>query len=128
MTNKEIEKYNQELTECSKSLSELRMIGDSGKKHPDLKKLYQRVQTLATEVSAPLSNASILSIERTYGPSLSASIDLEGKIGELINNIHNALQTKMMYNACIFAKWSCLFAAAAATIACISVILTMCLN
>ena len=133
MTNEEIIKYEQELTELSKSLNKLRLVEDSGKKYPDLKSLYQRVQALAANVGTPLSNANIMNI--TINVTLAYAASLESVIGELINNIHNTLQTKMMLNACIssekscnLANWSCFFAAFAAIVACISVILTMCLN
>jgi len=46
----------------------------------------------------------------------------------LFLNIHTYLQSEMMFNACVFAKWSCFWAAVAAIVACIGVILTMCLN
>jgi hypothetical protein len=49
-------------------------------------------------------------------------------INAITRNIHITLQTEEMFNACVFAKWSCLFAAVAAIVACISVILTVCLN
>ena len=39
-----------------------------------------------------------------------------------------ALQTEMMFNACVFSSWSCFFAAVAAVVACLSIILGMCLN
>lgn len=42
---------------------------------------------------------------------------------EIYHNIHCTLQTEEMFNACVFAKQSCLFAAIAAVVACISVIL-----
>jgi len=126
MTNEKIVKYEQELTELSKAVNELRTVEEGVKRHSDLKRLYQQLQTLAAKVGAPLSSANILNTDIKIGQSYSASV--ESQIGELINNIHNTLQTKMMLNACVFAKWSCLFAAVAAIVACISVILTMCLK
>lgn len=47
---------------------------------------------------------------------------------QLNASIHDVLQTEMMFNACVFAKWSCFFAAVAAIVACASVVLNMCLN
>jgi hypothetical protein len=43
----------------------------------------------------------------------------------IYGNIHYALQTEMMFNACISAKRSCVWAAVAAIAACISVIFTI---
>ena len=45
-----------------------------------------------------------------------------------IKSLHTSIQTEMMIKACIYAKWSCFFAALAAIVACIGIILTMCLN
>lgn len=45
-----------------------------------------------------------------------------------IKSLHTTIQTEMMIKACIYAKWSCFFAALAAIVACIGIILTMCLN
>jgi hypothetical protein len=42
---------------------------------------------------------------------------------QLNAGIHDMLQTEMMLNACVYAKWSCICAAVAAIVACISVIL-----
>lgn len=135
MTNKitnveEIAKYEQDLTEHSKSLNKLRLVGESDQKYPDLKDLYKQVQALAANIPAPLSNANILNTD--IKTAKTSSDALESQIGELINNIHNALQTKMMLNACISAekscklvKWSCFWAAVAATVALVSVLLVL---
>ena len=45
-----------------------------------------------------------------------------------IKSLHASIQTEMMIKSCNFAKWSCFWAAVAAIVACISVILTMYLN
>jgi len=39
-----------------------------------------------------------------------------------------ALQTEMMFNACAFAKWSCFWAAAAATVSLVSLLLVLLLQ
>ncbi|MCJ7730183.1 MAG: hypothetical protein MUO27_09950 [Sedimentisphaerales bacterium] len=46
-------------------------------------------------------------------------------INEISSNIHIVLQTEMMFNACIFAKRSCFWAAIAAIASCISVLLVL---
>jgi hypothetical protein len=48
----------------------------------------------------------------------------EGIYRELHHNIHYTLQTEEMFNACVSAKWSCVFAAIAAIAACIGIFLT----
>jgi hypothetical protein len=40
-----------------------------------------------------------------------------------IKSLHTAIQTEMMIKSCISAKWSCFWAAVAAIVACISVVL-----
>ena len=47
---------------------------------------------------------------------------------EISDNILYKLQTEMMFNACVSAKWSCVYAALAAIAACISIGLTWWLN
>jgi hypothetical protein len=119
MMNKEIEKYEQELTKLTKALV--------GKEHSDLTSLYQRIRNLAAEIPAPLSNVDILNAE--IRAAKTTTVGMEGICGELINNIHRALQTKMMLNACVsaeksckLAKWSCFWAATAAIISLIAAI------
>ena len=46
-------------------------------------------------------------------------------INAITLNIHTVLQTEMMLNACVSAKRSCFWAAVAAIVACISVILSV---
>jgi hypothetical protein len=47
----------------------------------------------------------------------------KNSINQVASNIHIVLQTELMFNACVFAKWSCFWAAVAAIAACISIIL-----
>ena len=42
-----------------------------------------------------------------------------------IKSLHNTIQTEMMIKSCISAKWSCFWAAIAAIVACISVVLVL---
>jgi len=123
MTNKEIEKYEQELTKLSKALDELRTVQDAGERYPRVLNLYQRLQTLAANIPAPLSNANMLNTDMKIGKGITVAV--ESNCGELINNIHRALQTKIMFNACVLAKWSCFWAAIAAIASCISVLLVL---
>jgi hypothetical protein len=130
MTNKEIEKYEQELTNLSKAVNDLRTVQDANKRHSDTKNLYQQLQTLAVNIPSPLFNANMLNTDINVGKSYTAAV--ESNCGELINNIHRALQTKMMLNACVSAeqssttaKWACIWAAVAAVSACISVIFSL---
>lgn len=53
---------------------------------------------------------------------------LSDAINNIARNIHLTLQTEEMFNACVFAKRSCFWAAVAAIAACISIILAACLN
>ena len=97
MKNREIKKYKQELYRIGKL---------------EQKDQLEPIKALASEIGAPL-----------YGG--------QGQLGqpEYINyakrSIHMVLQTDMMLNACGSAKWSCFWAAIAATVACISVLLTL---
>jgi hypothetical protein len=127
-TNKEIEKYMTELSKLSKDVNESRTVADWFKRLSDLEKLRPQFETLAANVGAPLLSANILAANIRTVDGRTAVANVELYIGELTNNINNTLQTKMMFNACTSAKWSCFFAAVAAIVACISVILTMCLK
>jgi hypothetical protein len=42
-----------------------------------------------------------------------------------VKSLHAAIQTEMMIKSCISAKWSCFWAAVAAIVACISVVLVL---
>ena len=44
------------------------------------------------------------------------------EIVEVNRDIHSVLQTELMYNACVCAKWSCFWAAVAATVALLSAV------
>jgi hypothetical protein len=125
---KEIEKYEQELTELLKAINESRTVADWIQRLSDLEKLRPQFEALAANVGAPLLSANILAANIRTVDGRTAVANVELYIGELTNNINNTLQTKMMFNACVSAKWSCFFAAVAAIVACISVILTMCLK
>ena len=99
MTNKEIKKAKQELYRILKE-------GD-----PDQQKV-NKLRDLAGKLNAPIP------VEGSW----MAFVD------KITRNIHIVLQTEEMFNACVFAKWSCLWAAVAAIAACISVILFLFLS
>jgi hypothetical protein len=105
MTNREIEKNKQELYEIQRI--------------PERSKQLEPIQTLAKRVNAPIP---------LMPPDMRRADSEIYFINEITRNIHIVLQTEEMFNACIFAKWSCFWAAVAATVACISVVITMCLN
>jgi hypothetical protein len=42
-----------------------------------------------------------------------------------INSLHTAIQSEMMIKSCVYAKWSCFWAAVAAIVTCISVLLIL---
>lgn len=42
-----------------------------------------------------------------------------------INSLHTAIQTEMMIKSCVYAKWSCFWAAVAAIVTCVSVLLIL---
>jgi len=42
-----------------------------------------------------------------------------------INSLHTAIQTEMMINSCVYAKWSCFWAAVAAIVTCVSVLVIL---
>ena len=95
MTDQEIEEYENKL--CSI----LKQKDQEGQK--------QLIVNLANEICAPLQGFGNQGQEMAYAT----------------RSIHMVLQTEMMLNACGSAKWSCLCAAIAATVACISVLITL---
>jgi hypothetical protein len=98
MTNKEIEKFKQELYEIQR-------ISESPQQ-------LEPIKALAKRIGAPIPHW----LTERGQPEF---------INEIIRHIHIVLQTEEMFNACVFAKWSCLFAAIAAIAACISIVLVL---
>jgi hypothetical protein len=135
MTNKEIKKYNQELAAINKEVN----IGETMQLKERLERLcggIKKLQNLADVVCATKYLGTALKF--TEGQLKTASsthselcilpdnIDVCQRIyNELCHNIYCALQTEEMFNACVFAKWSCFCAAVAAIAACISVLLVL---
>ena len=94
MTNRKIKEHKNEV---------YRIVNEK-----DRKERQRLIIALANKIGAPLRG-------QTTAPQF---------IDDTIRSIHIVLQTEMMLNACGSAKWSCLWAAIAATVACISVVLT----
>jgi hypothetical protein len=120
MKNREIEKYKKELVKITKELD----IAKNEHLGPWLEKLQKgvkEIQKLADDVST----------YKYYQGQLPDDNDLvtcslcEKVYMEIYHNIHCTLQTEEMFNACVFAKRSCRWAAVAAIAACISVILVL---
>jgi hypothetical protein len=106
MTNKEIKKIKQELCEIHK-------------KEGNNQKKWEQLIALAGRLNVPI-------------PPGYSQFPIDS-INAITQNIHTALQTEMMFNACVFAKWSCFCAAVAAGIslitaiaACVSIVVMLC--
>ena len=129
MKNKEIKKNEQRLIKLTENLNKC-ACEDWKLRYEQLSGVYAELKSLAASVGASIIlGADILNIDKIVGSDVqSQCIRLEAFIGELHNNIHYALQTKMMLSACFSAKRSCFWAAIAAIAACITVILTLCLG
>jgi hypothetical protein len=124
MTNKEIEKYEQDLTGF---VNESRSVGNLTERHSALDNLLPKFQALAATVGSPwlsvdLMNANTIGIQEIVA-------NLEHYIEELTNNIRISLQTKMMLNACVSAEQSattaqraCKWAAVAAIVSVLGVV------
>ena len=142
MTNREIKKHKDELVTITRQLN----ITEDESLEQRLKKLFgavRKLENLANVVGASKYYGTTL---RDIGQILAAvqgwnkpgvdAIDIlmkkfaacEDVYKEVYHNVHCTLQTEEMFNACVFAKWSCFLAAVAATVACISVALTTWLN
>jgi hypothetical protein len=138
MTNKEIKKHKQEFDAIKKELD----IAEKKQLKEHLKNLVEgirKAQKLADDVCATKYLGTDLQIIDDFTVGLEENAgntflvrekitNCEMIFNELCRNIYYALQTEEMFNACVFAKWSCFLAAVAAIVACISVLLTMLLN
>ena len=141
MKNREVKKHKEELRTITMGTN----IQEDEPLVQRLKKLYEgikKLQSLADVVGAcKYYGEALRDIDQILGvvrekASNADEIDApkqrfarcEDIYKEIYHNIHYTLQTEEMFNACVFAKWSCFCAAVAAIVACISVILTLCLN
>jgi hypothetical protein len=96
MTNTEIQQAKQELYKIQKEV--------------EIKKKYEQIKKLASRVGAYIHPRHTQAQEEF--------------VTEMAYKIHVVLQTEMMLNACVSAKQSCFWAAIAAILAGISIILT----
>jgi len=101
---------NEEIRSIKQKVYEIQTAPPSGEQ-------LQRIEDIAKRTGASLPEWL-----HTQDPTSRKNINFIAK------NIHTVLQTEMMFNACVSAKWSCLFAAIASIVACVSIILTLCLN
>lgn len=130
MTNEEIEKYHKKLSELSKKSAPEESIKDFNERYETLKILHLEVESLAVELGVLLVGANYMNLCNRENSIEQRVVKEESYIGELFNNIRNALQAEMMLNACVSAegssnladkacssaKWSCRWAAIAAII------------
>jgi hypothetical protein len=123
MTNQEIEKYKKELATITKEIN-IAKNEPLGQRLKKLQEAVKKIQKLADDVSTYKYYQGQLPDDNDLG---SCSI-CEKIYKEIYHDIHCTLQTEEMFNACVSAKRSCRWAALAAIVACISVILTVCLN
>jgi hypothetical protein len=138
MTNQEIKKHKEELVTIITGLKmvknetgEQRLIrlGEGIKKLQNLADIVGACKYLGTGLRD--IDEMITFAEKEQFPFQQTNILLEKCAGyetickEIQDNILYKLQTEMMFNACVSAKWSCFFAAVAAVAACISVLLVL---
>lgn len=141
MTNREIEKWK---NECAAILKELECEKVAGFSQHALKLVngVKKLQKLSEVVDARrYMGTGLRDMESTVKAIQTGQMGIfednvsnpkcqeyERICKEISDNILYKLQTEMMFNACVSAKWSCLFAAVAAIAACISIGLTWWLN
>lgn len=147
MTNREIEKYKNQLTKIVKEhklekgeclVKYLKQLADS------IKKLQKLSETVGARSYIGIELSDLDEILNSEEKDLQKFIGNIGRrdtyiviVKEISNNITYKLDTEMMFNACVsaqesselarrscnIAKWSCIFAAIAAIAACIGTIL-----
>ena len=133
MTNREIKKYKQRLATIVRKFNEPPLENETIEQQLRKKdSIVGDFQELAIDIDAPahlgheirdLRQMLTEAWEKKSGGEKLAAI---GAIGKLYyQNIIYALQTEMMFNACVFANRSCFWAAVAAIAACISVVLVL---
>lgn len=136
MTNRKIKENKRRLATIVAKFNELTVGSETLEQQ--LKKVDSIVgefHELAMDIGAPrllgkenrdLRQMFIEAMEKKLDRDKLATVEEVGKL--YYQNILYALQTEMMFNACAFAKRSCFWAALAAIVACITVLLAMCLN
>ena len=145
MTNREIRKYEDDRVLILKELKmeknesweqHLTKLGDGIKKLQRLADTIGACKYLGSELRNIDEMLTCAEEERFSGAGHSDAIvacrnkcaAYEAICSEINNNIVYKLQTEMMFNACVAAKWSCICAAIAAIAACIGIGLTWCLK
>jgi len=137
MTNRKIKKHKEELCTIiiGANISETKPLKERRRK---LIEGTIKAQKLADDVSAAKYLGTSLEADSKATDGLDENKhkaffqeqveSFKSIFDELCRNIDYTLQREMMFNACVSAKWSCLFAAVASIVACVSLILTMCLK
>jgi hypothetical protein len=136
MTNKEIAEYKQKLADIMNEFNNLSVVNEDNKQQLiKMNNVIGKFQKLAIDVNAPIQvGKEAIELRREINEVSGKELDIakfnaiRAIAKSFYQNILYTLQTEMMLNACVFAKWSCICAAVAAIVACISIILTMCLN
>lgn len=148
MTNRQIEKYKNQLTEIVKEhklekgeclVKYLKKLTDS------IKKLQKLSETVGARSYIGIGLSDLDEILKSDEKDLQKFTGNIGRrdnyiviVKEISDNITYKLNTEMMFNACVsakesselarrscnIAKWSCIFAAIAAIAACVSIVLT----
>jgi hypothetical protein len=126
MTNKEIKEIKQELykiqsePEISKQLEPLKFLANKiGASIPLIYVSRPAPTTIIREIKNEPDEVSVVDTSKV------CPLEDEPLVNEIIRNIHTVLQTEVMFNTCVLAKWSCFWAAIAAIASCISVLLVL---
>ena len=133
MTNREIKKYKQRLATIVRKFNEPPIENETIEQQLRKKdSIVGDFQELAIDIDAPAHlGQEIQDLRQMLTEAYEKKSDGEklaavGAVGKLhYQDILYALQTEMMFNACVFAYRSCFWAAIAAIAACISVILVL---
>lgn len=91
-------------------------------KQRQVNKHKQRLSKILEIESRPEQMEEAQALQQTMGKNLPLAIgeSQEAYTHHLIGAIYTVLQTETIVNACNFAKWSCIWAAVAATVALIA--------
>jgi hypothetical protein len=134
MTNKEIEKYKKKLAEINNEVN--KETPNEKERAGSIIRGLIKLQELADIVCAKkYFGADLKIIEQSIAKMYFNSSDIsyfkdkiviyDNEYKELSHSIYYSLHTEEMFNACVYAKWSCFWAAIAAIAACISVLLVL---
>jgi hypothetical protein len=133
MTNKEIKKCKQRLAAIVAKFNELPVGSETiEQKLKKLDSIVDEIHKLVMDIGAPrllgkenrdLRQMLMEAFEKKSDRDKLAAVEEICKL--YYQDILYALQTEMMFNACVFAKWSCFLAAVAAIVACVSIIVML---